>query len=52
MHRGGNFYLIGKTAICVGIIIILALVLPSSFWWFTLGAALICIGIWLRRSCK
>lgn len=52
MHRGGNYILIGKTAICVGIIIILALVLPSQFWWFVLGISLICIGIWLRKCFK
>jgi len=44
-HRGGC----GLAAICAGVIIILALVLPSQVWWFLLAAGLICFGVWLNR---
>lgn len=40
---------IGWLCIAAGIIIILALILPSGFWWFALAAVLICGGIWLLR---
>lgn len=38
---------IGFIISCVGVLIILALILPSAFWWFTLGTALILIGIFV-----
>ena len=42
---------IGWIAVFAGIIVLLALILPSGFWWFALGVALIAAGIWLLRSC-
>lgn len=36
--RGGRRGLWGVTAIVLGVIILLALVLPSEFWWFGLAA--------------
>ena len=50
MRRGGMNYL-GITAIGAGVLIILSLVLPKSFWWFALAAILIGAGIWLMRCC-
>ncbi|MBP3484475.1 MAG: hypothetical protein J6K00_05215 [Oscillospiraceae bacterium] len=50
MHKG-PFSLFATIAIVSGIIIILALILPTQFWWFILAAGLICLGIWIRR-CK
>jgi NO-binding membrane sensor protein with MHYT domain len=35
----------------VGLFILLALVLPSDFWWFFLAAVLIGFGIWVMRCC-
>ena len=50
MRRNGlNMW--GLAAVCAGIIIILSLVLPKSFWWFILAAALICGGVWLLSCC-
>ena len=50
MRRNG-FNLWGMISICAGLVIILSLVLPNSFWWFVLAAALIGGGIWLIRCC-
>ena len=50
MRRGGMNYL-GITAIGAGVLIILSLVLPKSFWWFALAAVLIGAGVWLMRCC-
>jgi len=41
----------GCAAVCAGIIIILALVLPAKVWWFMLAAALVYIGIWYIKMC-
>lgn len=41
----------GCAAICAGIIIILALVLPAKVWWLMLAAALVYVGIWCIRCC-
>ena len=41
----------GVTAIVLGLVIILALILPSEFWWFSLAALLIAAGIWILRCC-
>ena len=49
--RGGQRILWGITAIALGLIIVLALVLPSDFWWFALAALLIAAGIWTLRCC-
>ena len=32
-----------------GLMIILAMLLPTSFWWFALGLALIALGIWILK---
>lgn len=42
---------VGVILITLGIIILLALVLPSGFWWFVLGMALIALGIFWTRRC-
>ncbi|MBQ9685800.1 MAG: hypothetical protein IJV41_04510 [Oscillospiraceae bacterium] len=49
--RRGRHCLWGIVAILLGLIIILALVLPSAFWWFALAAALIGFGLWYIRCC-
>lgn len=49
--RRGQHGLWGCVAICAGVIIMLALILPTDFWWFVLGVGLICGGIWYIRSC-
>jgi hypothetical protein len=41
----------GFAIVFLGIIIILALILPSDVWWFLLAVGLICIGVWLIRRC-
>lgn len=42
---------IGRVVVCCGIMVILSLVLPTSFWWFILGLVLICIGVTISRRC-
>ena len=49
--RRGRHCLLGMLAIVLGLIILLSLVLPSSFWWFALAAALIGFGLWFLRCC-
>ncbi len=41
---------VGRCIIGLGVLIILALILPGGFWWFILGVALIALGI--RICCK
>ena len=48
-RNGMNFW--GLIAIGIGVVIILSIVLPKSFWWFVLAGALIGGGIWLLRCC-
>ena len=36
---------IGCALAAAGVLIILGMVLPSSFWWFLLGFALIVVGV-------
>lgn len=51
MHRRGrSVCALGIVSIVVGVLIILAMVLPSGFWWFILGAALIAVGLGLLRA--
>lgn len=50
MRRGQNG-LWGCAAVCAGAFILLALILPSDFWWFVLGVGLIFAGIWVIRRC-
>lgn len=42
---------VGYAAIIAGVVIILALILPTEFWWFLLAAGLIAAGIWYMRCC-
>ncbi len=45
-RRGGpNFFRIGCLTVIVGIIVFLALILPTEFWWFLLGFGLIYAGV-------
>lgn len=49
--RGKNSGVIGLGAIFLGIVIILSLVLPGTFWWFVLAIALIAGGLFFIKSC-
>ena len=49
--RWGRRLVFGLAAIGLGVVILLALVLPAGFWWFLCGAALIGFGIWTIRCC-
>ncbi|NLW66089.1 MAG: hypothetical protein GXY26_07620 [Clostridiales bacterium] len=40
---------IGCFIIVLGVFVLLALVLPPTFWWFILGSVLICVGIWVCK---
>ena len=51
MRRKHCGSLLGNICIVVGIMIVLALILPSGFWWLLLGAGLIGFGIYLDRHC-
>lgn len=42
---------IGRIVMCCGVMVILSLVLPTSFWWFVLGMFLICVGVTIMRHC-
>lgn len=42
---------IGRLVACCGVMVILSLILPTSFWWFVLGVVLICIGVTLSKRC-
>ena len=42
---------VGYICIVTGIMIILSLVLPRGFWWFLLGAGLVCFGVWCNSRC-
>ena len=39
----------GCAAVCVGTVILLALILPTWFWWLICGLLLVCGGIWMLR---
>ena len=49
--RRGKGYGIGKLCIILGIMILLAMILPGKFWWFLLGVSFISFGIWYN-NCK
>ena len=49
--RRGRRCLWGLVAIILGLVILLALVLPPGFWWFALAAGLIGFGLWYMRCC-
>ena len=40
----------GYIAICVGVIIIMKLILPTEFWWFLFAAFLIALGLWRMKN--
>ncbi len=48
MRRSGRRTL-AAAAILIGIGIILAIVLPTNFWWFLLAGILIAAGLWFIR---
>ena len=50
MRRGGNFVL-AVSAISLGLLIILGVMLPGVFWWLLLAGALISLGVWMIRCC-
>jgi uncharacterized membrane protein HdeD (DUF308 family) len=45
----GSKQKIGCLVALFGVFVLLALILPSSFWWFVLGAFLIYVGICVIR---
>ncbi len=51
MRRGRPVQnLIGAAMVLLGVFILLAMVLPSGFWWIVLAVGLIILGIgWARR---
>lgn len=49
--RWNRRYILGFAAILAGLFILLTLVLPTNFWWFLAGIALIAAGIWYIRCC-
>lgn len=49
-RRGNSGCILGVASIVIGVLIILAMLLPSGFWWLVLGAALIVIGLCLLKS--
>lgn len=50
MRKGRN-NIWGFVAIITGVVIFLALILPTEFCWFILAVVLIGAGIWFIRSC-
>lgn len=40
---------IGCLVALLGVFVLLALILPSTFWWFVLGAILIYVGFYVLR---
>ena len=44
-----HYKTLGGAVVCAGVVIILALILPSSAWWFALGVTLVIGGIHLLR---
>ncbi len=42
---------VGRILALSGVMVILSLVLPTSFWWFVLGIVLICTGITVSKRC-
>lgn len=52
MRRRGPFPgLLSITLILVGTVILLAMVLPSGFWWFILGLGLVFLGLLFANKC-
>ena len=50
-RRRNRNYGIGKLFIIMGVMVLLAMILPARFWWFVLGISLISFGIWFNH-CK
>ena len=42
--------LLAAVAIALGVLILMAKLLPPVFWWFLVAAGLIILGIWLLRE--
>ena len=49
--RRGRHCVLAISAIALGLLIILGVMLPGVFWWLLLAGALIALGIWLIRCC-
>ena len=49
--RRGRRWVCAVTAIVLGVVIILGVLLPGVFWWMLFAAALIGFGVWLLRCC-
>lgn len=49
MRKRKNGNTCGWVAVTIGGIILMALILPSWFWWLVCGGLLIWGGIWLLR---
>ena len=45
-NRGGWC---GCVAVCIGATILMALILPTWFWWLVCGGLLVWGGIWMMR---
>ena len=54
MHkrRPGGFGALSLLLIVMGVVIILALVLPQGFWWLMLGVVLILLGLQICRRIR
>lgn len=42
---------VGRVLVTAGVLIVSYLVLPSGFWWFLVGVAMIVAGVWWSRRC-
>jgi len=50
-RRCGIGCILGIAAISIGVLIIMAMLLPAGFWWFVIASGMIAVGIYLIRSC-
>ena len=41
---------IGMCIVGLGVLVIMALILPTNFWWFVLGVGLIALGIFVCKK--
>lgn len=51
MFRGCRRSTCAITAIVLGLLILMGVLLPGVFWWLLLAAGLISLGVWLLRCC-
>lgn len=51
MFRQGRRFITAISAIALGVLIVLGILLPDVFWWMLLAAGLIGFGLWLLRCC-